>query len=293
MRYYDRLTGLANFTQPENLSECEIKPAANNGSKRVYLFHRPTGWISRQMERTEAERLINSAEGEVAQETPEEGGLIDGDQRKATAKDPLHWSQSHTCEFIHYAFCKKGVWERTQIQGEVRYMPESGSYQAHSYTTGNGRAGIGTIEGGKAWVQEQQEKYRLNELELAERRFWNLDIASGELTITHRSIPGLDGDYHNLLAIDTWGIHFLLDENLDHAAIDRDDYKWMSTPPHLREPGPNDMPLRYPDYKPPMPAWRELDSEERKIEENRLILHQRVKKLGKDQAKTLDDGIEM
>ena len=57
MRYYDRLTGFANFTQPDNLSECEIKPAAKTAG-RAYLYHRQTGWISRLMDREGAENLI-------------------------------------------------------------------------------------------------------------------------------------------------------------------------------------------------------------------------------------------
>ena len=38
---------------PADLSQCEIKPAAR-GSRRVYLFHRATGWISRPLSRREA-----------------------------------------------------------------------------------------------------------------------------------------------------------------------------------------------------------------------------------------------
>ena len=44
---------------PRDLTACEVKPAAG-GSRRCYLFHRATGWISRPLSRNMARPLTPS-----------------------------------------------------------------------------------------------------------------------------------------------------------------------------------------------------------------------------------------
>ena len=46
-------------TPPHDLSTCQIKPAAR-GSRRCYLFHRASGWISRPMSRELARQWTQS-----------------------------------------------------------------------------------------------------------------------------------------------------------------------------------------------------------------------------------------
>ena len=50
---------MARPNPPNDLTTCEVKPTAR-GSRRCYLFHRATGWISRPMSRELARQLTQS-----------------------------------------------------------------------------------------------------------------------------------------------------------------------------------------------------------------------------------------
>ena len=56
---------MSRLNPPHDLTSCEIKPAAR-GSRRCYLFHRASGWISRPLSRQMARQLTQSKPKEAS-----------------------------------------------------------------------------------------------------------------------------------------------------------------------------------------------------------------------------------